>query len=363
MNPQEQLCPNANCGARGKEGQIVIHSRKEGRYRCKVCRRTFSATRATALYGLKSEARLVTMVVTLLAYGCPIPAIVAAYGLDARTVRRWLLRAGSHCQQVHDYALRQWQADLQQVQADELKVRTQRGILWLAMSVMVSCRLWLGGAVSPDRDCSLLQTALQWVKRCARPWPLLLTVDGLTVYLKAMRLTFRDKVRLPSQRRRWHPWAGIQMVQVMFQTRFHRQDGFRTQVVQGDPDTIADLVRRSQGRGDLNTAYIERLNATFRQRLACLARHSRHALQQAQTLTSGMWLVGTVYNLCTPHQSLRRELLIATRWGQHRRWILRTPAMAAGWTDHCWPVGELLRYRVPPSLWRPMSEYILERAA
>ncbi|HZO88264.1 MAG TPA: hypothetical protein VFB38_07975 [Chthonomonadaceae bacterium] len=50
----------------------------------------------------------------------------------------------------------------------------------------------------------------------------------------------------------------------------------------------------------LNTAYIERLNATFRQRLCCLVRRSRCLVRQTATLSAGMYLVGCVYNFCSP---------------------------------------------------------------
>ncbi len=56
-----------------------------------------------------------------------------------------------------------------------------------------------------------------------------------------------------------------------------------------------------------------------------------------------MYLVGSVYNFCTPHQSLR----VACVEGR-RRWRLRTPAMAAGITTGIWTVEQLLTYRVPP---------------
>jgi transposase-like protein len=67
----------------------VIHSQKERRYRCKRCSKTFSETIGTALYRVHKPHELVTIVVTLLAYGCPVQAIVAGFGLDERTVARW----------------------------------------------------------------------------------------------------------------------------------------------------------------------------------------------------------------------------------------------------------------------------------
>ena len=51
--------------------------------------------------GLRKPKTLIVIVVTLLAYGCPIQAIVQAFGLDERTVASWRDRAGQHCQEVH----------------------------------------------------------------------------------------------------------------------------------------------------------------------------------------------------------------------------------------------------------------------
>jgi hypothetical protein len=107
----------------------------------------------------------------------------------------------------------------------------------------------------------------------------------------------------------------------------------------------------TQGGGVINTAYIERLNATFRARLSGLVRRSRSLLQQIPTLRVGVYLVGTVYNFCTDHESLRVPLYVGRAGRRH--WVARTPAMAAGITDHLWSVFELLSYHVPPSPWTP----------
>lgn len=66
----------------------MVHSQKECRYRCKRCGQTFSATESTALYRMDKPYELVATVVTLLAYGCLPQTIVAAFGLDERTVAR-----------------------------------------------------------------------------------------------------------------------------------------------------------------------------------------------------------------------------------------------------------------------------------
>ena len=91
MDPQRQVCRNRACWAYGRvgEGHIVIHSQAEQRYRCKRCRRTFAATAGTALDRLRTARTVPVVVLTLLAHGCPVQAIVAAFGLDERTVARW----------------------------------------------------------------------------------------------------------------------------------------------------------------------------------------------------------------------------------------------------------------------------------
>ncbi len=126
MDPQSVFCPNEHCRARGLRGQgtIRIHSQKEGRYRCTTCGGTFSPTTGTAFFRLRTPATVVTTVVTLLAHGCPRQAIVAAFGLDERTVVSWQERAGGHCQRVHTHLVQAGQVDLQHVQADEIYARS-----------------------------------------------------------------------------------------------------------------------------------------------------------------------------------------------------------------------------------------------
>lgn len=91
MNPRERFCPNLACPARGRVGErnIVIHSQKEKRYKCKERCKTFVERSGTAFYRLHHNEELMTVVIVLLANGCPPQAIVAAYGLDERTVANW----------------------------------------------------------------------------------------------------------------------------------------------------------------------------------------------------------------------------------------------------------------------------------
>src|SRR5215470_294661 len=157
MDPTTVFCPNEHCPARGRTGQghIGIHSQKEQRFICHACHKTFSARTGTVFYRLRTSAETVVLVMTLLAHGCPLQAIVAAFGFDERTVAEWFARAGRQSRALPEPLVEQ-PRDLGQVQADELRVKAQGGIVWMAMALRVSTRLWLGGEVSPHRDLSLI---------------------------------------------------------------------------------------------------------------------------------------------------------------------------------------------------------------
>ena len=350
MNPTTVFCPNLACPARGQTGQgnIGIHSRQEKRFICTQCRTTFTTTKGTALYRLRTSTETVTQVVTLMAHGCPLQAIVVAFGVDERTVAAWLQRAGVQGQAVQEHVVEHPRA-LGQVQADEIRVKKQGGVVWMALAMMVSTRLWLAGEVRERRDMTLIRHLIERVRACALRRPMLFCTDGLSSYIRAIRETFRDPVHAGVLGRpRLCPWRHICIAQVVKRYVKRRVVEVERRIIAGTPARVETLRRRSQGDGVINTAYIERLNATFRERLASLTRRSRALARGTPTLRHGMYLIGTVYNFCTYHASLR-----LTSPGISRRYVPRTPAMAAGITDHCWTIHELLSFHVPPPHWRP----------
>lgn len=350
MNPTTVFCPNLACPARGQTGQgnIGIHSRQEKRFICTQCRKTFTTTKGTAFYRLRTSTETVTRVVTLLAHGCPLQAIVVAFEIDERTVAAWLRRAGIQGQAVQEHLVEQPRA-LGQVQADELRVKKQGGVVWMALAMMVSTRLWLAGEVRVPRDMTLIRRLIKRVRACALHRPMLFCTDGLCSSIRAIRETFRDPVRTGAQGRpHLHPWRNVCIAQVVKRYAQRRVVEVERRIIAGTPARVETLRRRSQGDGVINTAYIERLNATFRERLASLTRRGRALVRCTPTLRHGMYLIGTVYNFCTYHASLRLASSEASR-----RSGQRTPAMATGITDHCWTIQELLAFHVPPSPWSP----------
>ena len=163
--------------------------------------------------------------------------------------------------------------------------------------------------------------------------------------LRAIRETFRDPVQTgKGGRPRLRQWRHVFIAQVVKCYERRRVVATERRIIEGTPARVETLRRRSQGDGVINTAYIERLNATFREQLASLTRRGRALARHTLTLQHGMYLIGTVYNFCTPHASLV--------YGGDKT----TPAMAAGLTDHCWSVRELLSYHVPPPCWTPPKQ-------
>ena len=352
MDPQAQSCHNPDGPARGQSGlgQIRVHSKKERRYRCTACGRTFAATHNTPLYRLKKPTELVIIVLTLLCHGCPLQAIVAAFGLDERTVAAWRDRAGRHGRRLHEHHVLSGQVELGHVQADELYIKAVAQKLWMAMAMAVPSRLWLGGVISPRRDLALILAVVRMARRAARCLAFLVCVDGLASYVTAFARVFRDPVRTGrAGRPRLVPTAGLLLGRVIKHRAGRCLVGITRRVVRGSAAAITAVLEATGTGTGTNTAYIERLNATFRGAVSPLARRGRAIARGAGALTAGMYLVGCAYNFCWVHDSLR----VAADPELGRKWRERTPAMAAGLTDHCWTMREWLSQPIPLPPWVP----------
>lgn len=351
MEPSAQFCPNLACSARGQRGQgnIRIHCRRRQRYRCRTCGQTFSARRGTLFEGLRRPRDLIVIVVTLLAFGCPVQAIVQAYGLDERTVASWRDRAGQQCQRVHQSILEQAGLDLLHVQADEIRVKARSMVAWMGLAMMVSTRLWLGGVVSQTRDTPLADRLLKQVRACCQTGrELLICTDGWAAYPGSIRRAFRDKVKRTAGcgRASFQVWAGLHIGTVIKHTINRRLREVIRHLSYGSLDQATRLLECSQGGQVFNTSFIERFNGTMRERLAPLTRKCRHAAHRLPTLELGMYLVGGTYNFCCAHQALGQRTGPEAPCRQSQ-----TPAMASGLTDHLWSMQELLQYQVAPPPW------------
>ena len=294
---------------------------------------------------MRKPTELIIIVVTLLAYGCPIQAIVHAFGLDERTVAAWRDRAGQHGKEVHQALVQHGQLDLQHVQADEIRVKGRAMIAWMGLAIRVSTRLWLGGVVSLQRDTSLADRLMRQVRACSQAiCAVLVATDGWNAYPRSIQRAFREKVKQTVGRGRacLQVWPQLCIATVIKRTQKKRVVEVTRKMTLGTLAQASHLLQASRGGTMRNTAFIERFNGTMRERLAALTRKCRHAAQRLVALEAGMYLIGCTYNFCWPHQELS-----SSRHVGH----LCTPAMASGLTDHIWSVAELLTYKVAPSPW------------
>jgi hypothetical protein len=245
---------------------------------------------------------------------------------------------------VHEHLVEQGQVDIQHVQADELWVKQVGGKVWMALALAAPTRLWLGGVIRGQRDLPLITRLVRRVRACAVTPAILVCVDGLASYVTAFLKVFREPIRTE---RRGRPRLvlpdGFQFAQVVKHSAKRHVVGVTRRVVHGTLAGIEAVLTATATGTVINTAYVERLNATFRTHLAPLTRRGRAIAHTEAALTAGTWLVGTAYNVCWPHDSLRR------RAPDHapRKWHSRTPAMAAGLTDRPWTINEVLRFQIP----------------
>jgi len=347
MDACNQFCPNVECWSRGQIGQgnIVSHGSKRPRYKCKTCGRTFNARAGTALEGIRKSEEDFIKVTTLLAYGTPTQAIVHAFKLDERTVADWRERAGMHCEAIHKEKIEQGILDLIHVQADEIWVKMKGTVVWVALAIMVSTRLWIAGEVSKKRDSDLIDNLMRQVRRCARSlYAVLICTDGFAAYPKSIIKAFRYKVKAtpgPGASKKV-VWPRLYIGTVIKRTAKRRVTEVSRRMSYGQWRKAKKLIKASKGGKKINTSFIERFNGTIRERFAPLTRKCRYAAAKTTTVHTGIYLIGCVYNFCSPHDALSKS---QTKGGYG---FSCTPAMASGLTDHVWSVKELLTSKVAP---------------
>jgi hypothetical protein len=134
------------------------------------------------------------------------------------------------------------------------------------------------------------------------------------------------------------PVPGWQYLQVIKKRRNGRVVGTRLRVIYGDQEEVLKLLGQS-------TAYVERTHLTMRHFNSRLVRKTLAFSKAVAMHRAAATWEDVYYNLGRPLKTLRSELFD----DPHRRWLPRTPAMAASLTDHVWTVKELLTtLPIPP---------------
>jgi IS1 family transposase/transposase-like protein len=373
----DHFCPQATCAYHGRVGwgNIRANGHPNGRrWRqlvCLGCQRHFLETHGTPFHGKQVEPDKLVWAIAALAEGLGIRAVARVFETDPTTVLCWLVEAAEHLDAFSRHFLHD--LDVEQVQMDELfallsavkdgEISEQQAIkrlsrsphwVWVAMDPV--CKLILAVDVG-DRTLVMAQRLVHQVSQVLASYcaPLFLT-DGFGEYLTALVTHYgrwvqpqRRQAKGPQPKPRWMPRPGLLYAQVVKRYRRRRIVGVKHRVIFGAAEAIESILAKRGWK--INSAFVERLNLDFRQHVAAIGRRVNTLCKHEVGLRQQLALFHTYHNFVLPHASLRLpvpEFETISKTGAIKRWQARTPAMAAGLTDHVWSLREVLLYRVPP---------------
>jgi hypothetical protein len=149
------------------------------------------------------------------------------------------------------------------------------------MAMAVPSRLWLGGVVSPVRNMDLIHKLVNIVRLVWLPGTaLLICVDGLVSYVGAFWVAYREKVMTGKRGRPLYRLPeGVWLAQVIKSYLGRRLSDVVRRVLWGSETQVLEQLGKTRTGKQINTSYIERLNATFRACLAGLTRRGRRLVK------------------------------------------------------------------------------------
>jgi IS1 family transposase len=336
---------------------------------CLSCKRHFLETHGTLFHGKHVDPDTLVWAIAARAEGLGIRAVARVFETDPTTVLGWLVEAAEHLEACSRHFLRD--LHVEQVQMDELFAllsavkdgevserhaikRLSRSPHWVWVAMDPVCKLILAVDVG-DRTLAMAQRLVHQVTRVLAPYcvPLFLT-DGFREYLTALVTHNGHGVQPecrhdkgPQPKPRWMPLPGLLYAQVVKRYRRRRLVGVKHRVIFGAAETIESILAKRGWK--INTSFVERLNLDFRQHVAAIGRRVNTLCKHEAGLRQQLALFQVYHNFVLPCASLRVPLPAALHGaGTVKRWQQRTPAMAAGLTDHVWSLREVLLSRVPP---------------
>lgn len=320
--------------------------------KCQACGKRFSSRQGTALYRLRTPAAHVALVLLAVNLGLTIADTQLLFGHSEVTIRLWLTRAGQHAEQVQVHFFRN--LTLGHLQLDELftTLRDKAHDLWVWVAFDPATKLIPALQLGP-RTQHLAYVLLHAVTLVLAPGCLpVFTSDGLDLYFYAITAHFGQWVTdVTSGKTRWQVALDLLYGQVKKSYRRRKLALVERRMRLGELSRLTDRLKSLGFSGTLNTAFVERINLTLRHALAALSRRCWATAQLTGELLAHLEWWRAYYHFCRPHMSLRLKLdKPQPRQGQQtpRRFLPRTPAMAAGLTDHVWSVQELLAFPVGP---------------
>jgi IS1 family transposase len=377
VDTSRHFCPYPTCAYQGWVGlgNLCANGHPSGgpwrQLHCTSCGGYFQETHGTPLHGKRVAPEKLVWAVGALAEGLGIRAVARVFEVDPTTVLAWLVEVAEQAAAFSQYFLHD--VRVTQVQLDELfallsAVKTGEVSEAVAIARLSRSPHWVWAAIDPvtkllltidvgDRTLAMAQSVVHQVVQVLAPGcvPLLLT-DGFKEYTTALLTHYGQWVQFPRRhdkgpapKPRWMPLPQLLYAQVVKTVRRRRLVRVRHRVVFGTLEAAQQVLAVCGWQ--INTAFVERINLTIRQHVAAVGRRVSTLCKGEDGLRQQLALYHTYYNFCLPHTSLRLPLPqpeATNGTGTAKRWQPRTPAMAAGLTDHVWTLREVLLFRVPP---------------
>ena len=253
-------------------------------------------------------------------------AIARVEHIDAHTVDRWLQRMSTLAKCFNDHVIRQ--IVIRELQADALQTigSAKASSTWVFTTLEVWSRLWVSTVVGARTTENTQRLVHDTASRGELAENGLITTGGFQPYTRVIK----------------DGWgASCVDAQVVKTLRNNRSVKVVQKLIVGTLDQRSQALMQSEDSTTVNTAFIERLNLTFRQCCASLGRRRlSHARAQSQ-LADHLELVRWFYNFMRPHRALK--------CGK----VIRTPAMQAGL------VTKRLRFRDLFRLTSPLVTHIV----
>lgn len=270
---------------------------------------------------LSTEKR--TQIVGCLVEGMSIRSTVRITGAAKNTITKLLIDLGEACAGYQDRELRDLPCTTIQVDEiwaycyakqknvpDEHRGTFGYGDVWTWTAICADTKLvpsWLvGERTTEDAWCFLADLKNRVPERVQ------ITSDGLTAYESAAGLVFGRDI----------DWAMLQKIYRSDRSGEARYSppvcaGTKIRVLKGSPDPAK-----------INTSYVERQNLTMRMGMRRFTRLTNGFSKKVENLAHAVSLHYMHYNFARPHKTLASP-------------YPRTPAMAAGITDHVWTLREI----------------------
>ncbi len=161
--------------------------------------------------------------------------------------------------------------------------------------------------------------------------------DGKRVYAQQIRRVYRDPLRTGRRGRpRLVPTPGVALVQAVKHRQGRRVVEVEVRTVLGEAPKAPYAVCE------------ERLNGVLRDRLNCLTRKTHGFAKAKATWDAAVTLCLFEHNWLRAHPALRQKLPEPVNG---RRYSRRSPAMAAGLSDHLWSWEEFLQLPLHKHSW------------